>query len=106
MVSYYRSFIPYLAEVASPLYALTGAYVRWVWSEEQEKWLSTLRDIMTSDMVLAFPQWDKPLFVEIDGSGFGLGAILSQEDATANLRPIAYYWSGLMATDRTTQIRK
>ena len=100
MLNYYRSFIPRLAEIASSLYALTGANVRWVWSEEHEKSFSTLRDILTSDMVLAFPQWDKPFFVEVDGSGCGVGAILSQEDATGKLRPLAYYSSGLTATQR------
>ena len=106
MLNYYRSLIPRMAEVASPLYALTGANVAWAWSEECEKSFSTLRDILTSDMVLAFPQWDKPFFVEVDGSGSGVGAMLSQEDDTGKLRPLAYYSSGLTATQRNYSASK
>ena len=86
--------------IIDQVYALTGANVTWGWSEECEKSFSTLRNTLTSDMVLAFPQWDKPFFVEVDGSGSGVGAILSQEDDTGKLRPLAYYSSGLTATQR------
>ena len=100
MVNYYRSFIPRMADTAAPLYALTRLNVAWYWSEECEQSFSRLRNILTSDMVLMFPQWEKPFYVEVDGSAAGVGAILSQEDAGGRLRPLAFFSSGLTATQQ------
>ena len=40
--------------------------------------------------ILAFPDFDKPLFLETDASGKGLGAVLSQKQADGSYHPIAY----------------
>ena len=40
--------------------------------------------------ILAFPDFDKPFLLEMDGSGRGLGAVLSQKQADGRYHPIAY----------------
>ena len=40
--------------------------------------------------ILAFPDFDKPFLLEMDASGKGLGAVLSQKQTDGQYHPIAY----------------
>ena len=40
--------------------------------------------------ILAFPDFDKPFLLEMDASGKGLGAVLSQKQSDGRYHPIAY----------------
>ena len=52
--------------------------------------------------MLAFPQWNKSFYVEVDASTTGVGAVLSQKGtATNKLRPICYYSSSLSPSQKS-----
>jgi hypothetical protein len=50
-----------------------------VWNEKYQKIYDTVRAILSSDMLLTFPNFQEPLFVGTDASNRGIGACLYQE---------------------------
>ena len=56
--------------------------------------------------VLAHPELDKQFEVEVDASGFTLGAVLLQKKSDSKKHPIAYYSSTLNAAERNYDIYK
>ena len=55
------------------------------WNEEEGKCFEALKGIISSTLVLATPKFSKPFVIECDASGYGLGAILMQDE-----HPIAF----------------
>ena len=55
---------------------------------------------MTSAPILAVPNFEAPFTVVTDASGFGIGAVLMQEDASATKRPIAFHSARLSDAER------
>ena len=79
--SYYRCFVQGFATRAAPLYELTRKAVPFIWDRRCQAAFDDLRAALTSTPVLAFPIFaaDAGQFVlDVDASGFGLGAVLSQ----------------------------
>ena len=108
LASYYRRFIPQFAKWASPLHELirpiatkkTRARIKlpplqqnlppFEWTLGQQESFGKLKLALTSSPVLAYPNYEKPFFLETDTSLKGLGAVLSQEDDKGNMRIISY----------------
>jgi hypothetical protein len=85
LAGYYRRFIPDFSRIAKPKTELLKKGVEFVWSEACEKSFHTLRQHLTSALVLVQPNNSKPFEVFCDASGTGLGCVLMQEG-----RVIAY----------------
>ena len=71
----------------------------WRWSDGEENAFTKLKNIFSTEPVLA--QWnpDRETVVEADCSGYALGAFLSQFDSEGKLRPVAYYSRRLSGAD-------
>ena len=54
--------------------------VEWNWTSWQEDVFNKLKDHVTSEPVLAHPELNKQFEVEVDASGFTLGAVLLQKE--------------------------
>ena len=87
LFAYYRKYIPNFAEIASPLYSLTGKNVqakrdsqrRIHLNGEQSKAFETLKQKLTTEPVfLAYPRWDCPFEIHCDSSKLGIAAVLTQ----------------------------
>ena len=50
---------------------------------------------MKTAPVLHYPNFEKPFYLETDGSQFGLGAVLAQKEESGKFHPIAYASRGL-----------
>ena len=91
MCSYYRSFIPEFAKLASPMQLLLRKGTTFIWSDECESSFQQLKLALTSANVLRLPDWDREFMLTTDFSAIAIGAVLSQTDASTGLEyPVAY----------------
>ena len=96
LVGHYRCFIKGLAKIAAPLYDLTSSDNKDKKSEhvdlspEALEAFDRLKAACLQAPILAFLDSDKPFLLEMDASGKGLGAVLSQKQADGWYYPIAY----------------
>ena len=79
LTGYYRRFISNYAHKTTPLSNLLKKNA-FQWSEEAKKCFEALKGIMSSTPVLATPEFSKPFVIECDASGYGLGAVLMQDE--------------------------
>lgn len=100
MSGYYRQVIPNYATLAYPLVSLTKKNVPWNWSVECENAFKEIKNHLTSDSVLAFPQTDKPYKLYCDASNYAVGAVLTQDD-DQGVEKVLHYLSHTL--DQTQQ---
>jgi hypothetical protein len=87
---YYRNFIKDFSTIARPLYDLTKKENAFNWTTECQKALRTLKEKLTTEVMLAHPDFNKEFKVYTDASDTGLGAILAQDDAEGRERVVCY----------------
>ena len=77
-VGYYRRYIQNFADIVTPLVALTGKDVSFVWEPVCSTAFYTLRESLIHAPILAFPTETGQYILDTDASNFGLGGVLSQ----------------------------
>ena len=65
--------------MARPLYNLVKKDKKWEWTEREEKAFRELKERFTKEPVLAAPDIDKKMRMEVDTSDYTTGGILSME---------------------------
>ena len=70
LANYYRQFIEGFALIARPLHDMVKKDKKWDWTERQEKTFRELKEQFTKEPVLAAPDLDKKLRVEVDTSDY------------------------------------
>jgi len=83
------------AKLTAPLVHLTSKMVQFVRGERQDQAFCDLQWCLTNAPVLALPDPDAPYEVVCDACGYGLGAVLLQ-----NQRPIAFHSYKLNDTEQ------
>lgn len=125
MIFYYQHFIPRCSSLAKPLFTLTagqrkkrgtkgdakaGTYRKLKptdWTVECDNAVSNLKERLLHSVVLAHPDFTRPLILAIDASLDGLGAVLSQVPAgEERARPIAFASKTLSSSQRNYPIHK
>lgn len=89
LVGYYRKFIKDFAQVAKPLTLLLKNDVLFNWGIEQENSFEKFKNILISEPLLKYPDFNQEFVLTTDASNFALGAVLSQGPIGNDL-PIAY----------------
>ena len=98
LLGHYRHFIKDFQTIAAPLFKLTRKDVDWKWSEKQDDCFNKLKQLMTSALVLAHPDWSKEFVITINANKIGIGGVISQYDSNNKLHPIAFYSKMLLLT--------
>ena len=97
--SYYRRCIPDFSTIAKPLYKLTEAKAEFAWTEQCQLAFDSLKGLLTSGRVLAYPTREGKFVLDTDASDHGIGAVLSQfQDGVE--KPIAFASRTLSKSER------
>ena len=90
MVNFLGRYVQDLAKYTAPLNELLRKENVWSWGQSQMKAFDDVKRIISTTPVLMFYDVDKDTAVCADARGFGLGAVLMQQDETDQWRPVAY----------------
>ena len=102
--NFYRPFIKGFSKIARPLNELTRKDVPWNWGSSQQQAFAELKRRVTNEPILAHPDPTKQYVLEVDASGYALGAVLSQRGNDSKLHAISYYSRTLTAAERNYDI--
>ena len=92
----YCTMFPKQAHILGPLTPFTSQKSGNVaWSAECQQAFDTIKAILSSDVLLRYPDHNKPFHVYTDASDLQLGAVIVQDD-----RPVAFYSCKLNAAQR------
>ena len=78
LAGYYRRFIEGFSKIAGPLHGLTRKGVKFEWTDRCEGSFQTLKERLTSALVLTLPEGNEGFGVYNDASFQGLGCLLMQ----------------------------
>jgi len=79
LANYYHKFIKDFTFIAQPLHDLVKKEQKWEWTERQQKAFKELKKRFTKELVLAVPDLDKKMRMEVDVSDYAIGGMLSME---------------------------
>jgi hypothetical protein len=84
LCTYYRKFFKGFSQLCAPLTNLTkkGSFK---WNNDAQVMMEKMKEVMSTYLVLALPNFDIPFTLECDASGEGIGAVLMQ-----NRHPLTY----------------
>ena len=104
LTNYYKKFVEGYSKICSPLNNLLKKGTPFVWSQECEEALNTLKHALTSAPILAFPDMNKSFVLTCDASRSGLGYILGQEDANKRERVIDFGGRALHGSEKNYSV--
>ena len=85
LLGYYRKFIKNFAKITKPMTKCLKKNEKIEHTKEFIDCFNTCKNILTSEPVLAYPDFKKPFELTTDASNYAIGAILSQDN-----HPICY----------------
>ena len=88
-LNFYCHFIENFSKVAHPLNALTSEKLPFEWTTECQMAFEQLKEKITMAPALCMLNNEDPFHIKTDGSGIGIGAILSQQQGN-RWHPIAF----------------
>ncbi|UYV63627.1 hypothetical protein LAZ67_2005063, partial [Cordylochernes scorpioides] len=107
MVNHLGRFVENLSEIVAPLNQLLVKGQDFVWDCSQERAFRRLKELLTTQPILAAYDVRKPTMVSSDASSYGLGAVLKQEGKNGIWLPVAYSSRTMTPTEkRYAQIEK
>jgi len=87
--NYLGRFIPTLATVMHPMTELLKSDTAWTWGPPKQIAFTKVKEMISSNTVLAFYDLKKPTVVCADASSYGIGGILMQGPSD-QLRPVGF----------------
>ena len=104
LANYYCRFIEGFASIARPLHNMVKKDQKWNWTEKQEKAFRELKERFTKEPVLAAPDLDKKIRMEVDASDYVTGGVLSMECEDGLWRLVVFLSKSLNETERNYEI--
>ena len=95
MVTYLSPFIPQLSSHTATLRGLLKTDVEYSWNATYQVAFDKLKSLVCEDTTLRYFNMKKPVTIQVDASGKGLGAALIQDDG-----PVAFASKALTPTEQ------
>jgi len=86
MINYYRYMWKRRSHLLAPLTTLLSTKAKFHWTTECQTAFDKLKEAISTEVMLTFPDYTKPFHLFTDASDYQIGAVLTQED-----RPIAFF---------------
>ena len=102
--NFYHPFIQDFAFIARPLHKLTRKDQEWRWGMEEQEAFDMLKKRVTRGPILAHAKLDDQFELEVDTSGYAVGAVLLQRKEDGKKHPIGYYSATLNKAQRNYDI--
>ncbi len=102
--NFYCPFIKDFTFIARPLHKLMQKDQEWHWGTEEQEAFETLKKRVTTEPVLAHAKLDDQFELEVDASGYTVGAVLLQRKEDGKKHPIGYYSATLNEAQRNYDI--
>jgi len=80
LVGYYRRFIKGFSKLALPFFGLLGKDVEFIWTDNCQEALDTLKSKLVTAPISRGPNWALPFHIHTDASNIAIGAALGQID--------------------------
>lgn len=109
LIGFYDCFFQNKSTILEPLHRLLDANARWKWTDEHQRALQLVKDVISGDQVLTHYTLKAPILLTCDASPVGLGAVISHvlptdETRTGSVvkieKPIAFGSRTLTKTER------
>ena len=97
--NFYRRFIRGFSAIARPLNDLTKKETPWEWTSARNKAFEELKARISEAPVLQCPKLEAPFEIEVDASGFAIGAVLNQEGDDKKMHPVAFFLESFTQTE-------
>jgi hypothetical protein len=79
-VGYYRWFIENFTKIVAPMFGLLIKDVDFVWTEQCQTAIETLKAKLSMALVLRGPNWNLPFHISINSSDTAIGGVLGQKE--------------------------
>ena len=104
LANYYRRFIEGFVSIARPLHDMVKKDQKWDWTKKQEEAFRKLKEQFTKKPVLAAPDLDKKMRIEVNASDYATRGVLLMECEDELWRPVAFLSKSLNKTERNYEI--
>ena len=101
-VTYHRNMWPRRSHLLAPISDLTGK-ANFIWTDQCEHAFNTMKSLLSTDVLLVYPNHNLPFEVYSDASAYQMRAAIVQ-----NGRPIAYWSRKFNSTQKnyTTMVKE
>ena len=104
LANYYHQFIKDFASIARPLHDIVKKNQKWDQTKRQEKAFRKLKERFTKEPVLAAPDLDKKMRMEVVVLDYTMGGVLFMEYENEKWKPVAYLSKSLNKTEKNYEI--
>ena len=104
LANYYYRFIEGFASIARSLHDIVKKNQKWDWTKKQEEAFRELKKRFTKEPVLAVPDLDKKIRMEVDESDYAMKGVLSMKCEDKLWRLVAFLSKSLNETERNYEI--
>lgn len=80
-INFYRKYIRDLSELTAILSKLLKKHHPWTWEEEQQNAFEQIKRLFLEDIIIQYPDFNRPFYLSTDASGTHIGAELFQINA-------------------------
>lgn len=98
--SWYRRFIPNFSSLTQPLTELLRKNSKFCWTSKQEEAFRQIKEHLISAPVLSCPNFELPFIIQCDASGYGIGAVLTQNHPDIGEKVVCYLSRSLTRQER------